>query len=345
MNATEKKDKMITINEIAKLVEGTVSGDGTVRIKGISASDHAGEGDMTFALNDENLKRAGESNASCVMVTRQTANYPKTTVCVNDMKLAMTILYNAMAEISPPQGGSIHLTSVIGKNVNLGKNASIGAFAVIGENAQIGENTRIGDGCNIGKNVRIGNNVRVYPNVTIYADIVIHNKVIIHSGTVIGADGFGYLPMGAKTYKVPQLGTVIIEDNVEIGANTCIDRGTFKNTIIGKGTKLDNLVQVAHNVELGENIMAAAQTGIAGSTTVGANTLIGGQAGISDNISIGKNVKIGAKTAVHGSVEDDLVIWGYPYREAGDAKKLHGLFSIFLKNMKKIRKLIRELPE
>lgn len=336
---------MITINEMAKLINGTVTGDGTVRIKGISSSDYAVEGDVTFAVNEESLKKAGKSKASCVMVLRETANYPKTTVCVGDIKLAMTILYNAMAEMLPTQEGKVHPTSIIGKDVKIGKNVLIEPFAVIGENARLGENVRIGAACNIGNTVRIGNNVRVYPNVTIYDNVVIHNNVTIHSGTVIGADGFGYVPMNGKTYKVPQLGTVIIEDNVEIGANTCIDRGTFKNTIIGKGTKLDNLVQVAHNVELGKNIMGAAQTGIAGSTKIGENTLIGGQVGIADNISIGKNVKIGAKTGVHGSLRDDITVWGYPYREAVDTKKLHALLSLFLKNMKKIRKLLRELPD
>ncbi len=336
---------MITVNDVAKLVSGKVLGDGKTPVKGIAPSALAEEGDITFAMSEADLKQAGKSRASCVLTNAEVTDYPKTVLRVEDMKLAMTVLYNAMLEMRPPAKGVVHPTAVIAENASLGKNVSVGPNAVIGEGAQISDNTAISANCVVGKGVKVGQNVCLYPNVTIYDHVIIGDRVTIHSGTVIGADGFGYIPKDGKVYKVPQMGTVVIEDNVEIGANTCIDRGTFKNTVIGKEVKIDNLVQIAHNVEVQNNVFIAGLTGIAGSATIGENTMIGGNVGIADHVIVGKNVKIGAKTGVHGHVRDNEVIFGYPYREAGDAKKLYGLLSLLIKHASKFRKLLRDHPD
>ncbi|RKY41729.1 MAG: UDP-3-O-(3-hydroxymyristoyl)glucosamine N-acyltransferase [Candidatus Makaraimicrobium thalassicum] len=336
---------MITVNEIAKLVDGTVGGDGGIHIKGMASSRFAEEGDITFALDGEELERAGKSRASCVLTMVDMENYPKTTLRVGDMKLAITMLYNAMLEMKPPGKGVIHPAAVIAKSAGLGRDVSIGPNAVIGEAARIGDNTTVSANCVIGKNVTIGQRSCLYPNVTVYDCSVIGDRVIIHSGSVIGADGFGYVPREGKIYKVPQMGNVVIEDDVEIGANSCVDRGTFTSTVIGRGVKLDNQVQIAHNVKLGRNVIIAGQSAVAGSSTVGDNTMLGGQVGITDHVSIGSNVKAGAKTGITGNVKDDKVIFGYPAREVADARKLFALLSLLLKNARKFRALLRNSPD
>jgi UDP-3-O-[3-hydroxymyristoyl] glucosamine N-acyltransferase len=171
------------------------------------------------------------------------------------------------------------------------------------------------------------------------------DRVTVHSGSVIGADGFGYVPKEGKIYKVPQMGNVVIEDDCEIGANSCIDRGTFASTVIGKGTKIDNLVQVAHNVKLGRNVLIAGQTGLSGSVSVGDNTMIGGQVGVADHVRIGNNVKLGAKAGVSGTVEDNKVLLRNPARDPLKTRKLDGILSLLVKNAKKVKTFIRNLPE
>jgi UDP-3-O-[3-hydroxymyristoyl] glucosamine N-acyltransferase len=318
---------MITVNEIAKMVGGIVEGDGNISINGMAPIAFARSGDLTFALSEEDFKKIEGSQASCVLTTEEAPSLSKTSLRIKDPKLAMTILYNAMVELKPLGKGIIHPSAVVADSAALGENVSVGANCVIGENVKIGTATVL------------------YPNVTVYDNVIIGSKVIIHSGAVIGADGYGFIPKDGKIYKVPQMGSVIIEDDVEIGANTCVDRGTFTNTVIGKGSKLDNLVQIAHNVKAGKNVLVAGQSGIGGSSTVGDNTMMGGNVGISDHVKVGKNVKIGGKTGVHGHVKDDAVIFGYPFRPAADARKAFALISLFLKHAKKIRKFIRSLPE
>jgi UDP-3-O-[3-hydroxymyristoyl] glucosamine N-acyltransferase len=336
---------MVTVNEVAKLVGGTIVGDGGVQVKGMAPSDFAEEGDITFAFDKEGLERAGKSKASCVLATTGIENYPKTILQVGDMKLALMVLYNAMLEMKPPRKGMIHPTAIIPKSAVLGKNVSIGPNVVMDEAVHIGDNTTVSANCVIGKNVTIGQDSCLYPSVTVYEKTVIGNKVIIHSGTVIGSDGFGYLPKEGKIYKVPQMGNVVIEDDVEIGANSCVDKGTFATTVIGKGTKIDNLVQIAHNVRLGKNVIVAGQSGIAGSSIVGDNTMMGGNVGVADHAKIGSNVKIGAKTGVHGHVGDNKTIFGYPFMEASDAKKLYALLYLLVKNAKKFKEFLKELSD
>ncbi|MEA3489825.1 MAG: UDP-3-O-(3-hydroxymyristoyl)glucosamine N-acyltransferase [Candidatus Omnitrophota bacterium] len=335
---------MFTVNDIVKFTGGTVIGDGKVPISGISSCVFAEEGDITFAQDDKGLEEAKKSNASCVITTAETENYPKTVLRVDDLKKALTMLYNAMLELSPPKKGDIHPSAVIAESARLGDNVSIGPYAVIEEDAFISDNAAIGANCFIGNGVTVGRNARVYPNVVLYEHTVLGNDVTIHAGTVIGADGFGYIPKDGKIYKVPQMGNVIIEDGVEIGANVCIDRGTFDKTVIEKGSKIDNLVQIAHNVKLGKNVLIAAFSGVAGSVTIGENTMIGGQVGIAEHVNIGKNVKLGARAGVSGTVEDGKVLLRNPARSPSDVRKLDGLLCLLIKHSDKFKAFLRKLP-
>jgi UDP-3-O-[3-hydroxymyristoyl] glucosamine N-acyltransferase len=336
---------MITVNEMAKLVEGIVEGDGNTSIKGIAPLAFAEEGDLTFALSEEELKKAEGTAASCVLTTMEAPRLSKTLLRIKDPKTSITIIYNAMLGLKPPRKGTIHSSAIISKSAKLGKNVSIGPGAVIGDNARIGDNSTIAANCVFGNDVSVGERTYIYPNVTIYDHTVIGNNVIIHSGAVIGSDGYGFIPKDGKIYKVPQMGRVIIEDDVEVGANTCIDRGTFENTVIGKGTKLDNFIQIAHNVKLGKNVLIAAQCGIAGSATVGDNTMMGGQVGVADHANIGKNVKIGAKAGISGTVRDDEILLRNPARSPLEVRKLDSILSLLVKNAKKVKAFIRKLPE
>ncbi|MDD5634249.1 MAG: UDP-3-O-(3-hydroxymyristoyl)glucosamine N-acyltransferase [Candidatus Omnitrophica bacterium] len=333
---------MITLKHVAQFINGTVIGDENLIVTGMTSCDLAKEGDITFAMDGKDLERVKSSKAGCVLTSTDVENYPKTILKVKDMKLAMTMMYNAMLELMPPEKGVVHATAVIGENVKLGNNVAVGAYAVIDKGSEIGDDAKIGPHCYIGKNVRIGKGTRLFAKVTVYDNTVIGNRGVIHAGVVIGADGFGFIPQGGKIYKVPQMGQVMIGDNVEIGANACIDRGTFANTIIGDNVKIDNLVQIAHNVKVERNVMIAALTGIAGSCTIGEGTLLGGMVGVSDHVSVGKNVKAGAKTGIHNDVEDNKIVFGYPSREASEARKLHGLLSLIIRNERKVKKLLRE---
>lgn len=334
---------MITVNDIARMVGGDVQGDGDVEILGMVPAGFARSGDLTFALDESQMKVAEKSEASCVLTTVKTTDFPKTILRVNNIKEALTVLYNAMLEMKLPRTGVIHPTAVIDKTAVLGENVSAGPYAVIGKNTKIGDNSIIDANCAIGENVTIGTLTHLYPNVTAYDYSVIGNNVTLHSGTVIGSDGFGYIPKEGRILKVPQLSSVVIEDDVEIGANSCVDRGTFTNTVIGKGTKIDNLVQVAHNVKIGKNVLIAGQAGIAGSSTVGDNTMMGGQSGISDHVNVGKNAKIGAQSGVMKDAEKDgAVLFGCPARDAREQMKQIAFVAWLYKNTVKIRKLLKK---
>jgi len=333
------------VKEIAELVRGEVIGDGEIEIRGIMAAPFAKEGDITFMLDPGQLEVTAESGASCVLTTIETKNFPKTVLRVKDLKTSMTVLYNAMIKIKTPKPGTIHSTAVIASTAVLGTNVSIGACAVIGGSTRIGSNTVIGANCSIGENVLIGTNSQVYPNVTLYDFSVIGNNVTIHAGVVLGADGFGYVPKDGEIFKVPQLGKVVIEDNVEIGANACIDRGTFTETVINKGTKIDNLVQIAHNVKIGKNTFVAGITGIAGSVEIGDNVMIGGHVGVADHIKIGTGAKIGGKSGIIQDVKPNSTVFGYPAGNGREMLKQFAFIKWLTGKAGKIRKLLKDMPE
>ncbi len=336
---------MFTVDQIAGLVKGAVIGDGKVTIKGMAACNSAEKGDVTFATDAKSLEYAGKSKASCVLTETEISEFPKTQLKVKNLKEAVTILYNVMLEMEKAPEGNIHPEAIVDGSARLGENVTIGPGATVGAETAIGKNTVIGANCAIGSNVVIGDRSKVYANVTIYDGMQLGNKVIIHSGTVIGADGFGYVPAGEKIYKVPQMGKVIIQDNVEIGANSCVDRGTFEDTVIGENTKMDNFVQIAHNVKIGKNNLIASQTGIAGSTSTGENVMMGGQVGIADHVKIGNNVKLAANTGISGNVKDGEVRLRYPARSPLETKKLDRLMILMLRNADKFGKFLKDLSK
>jgi UDP-3-O-[3-hydroxymyristoyl] glucosamine N-acyltransferase len=336
------RGKMIKLKEIASLVNGALQGDGEIEISGLTDVRFASSWDITFAADIDQLNAAKKSEAACVVTALDAVDYPKSILKVKDIKTALVIIYNTMLSLAPACSEGIHSSAIISESAIIEKDVTVGPNAVIGDNSKIGAASTISATCVIGKDVNIGEACYIHPGVKIYNRSTIGKNVIIHAGSVIGADGFGYVPKGDKIFKVPQLGRVIIGDNVEIGANTCIDKGAFSDTIVGDGTKLDNLVQIGHNVEIGRNVLIAAQMGIGGSATVGDNTMTGGQAGIGDHINVGKNVKIAAKTGVIRNVESGATLFGYPARDAREAMKKEAVIWWVYKNIKQIRNAIKQ---
>jgi len=335
----------ISAAEIAKFIGGEVAGDGSAKINDMSSVAFCKPGNITFASNEEDLAAAEKSPASCILTTVKKEKYAKTAIVVDDMKKALTMMYNAMLELKPRPKGEVHPTAVISQSARIGRNAMVGPYAVIEDDVKIGDNARIGSGCFVGKETVMGDLCELFSNVVLYPQTVLGDKVTIHAGSVIGADGFGYVPRGEKIYKVPQMGNVIIGDNVEIGANSCVDRGTFTTTVIGSSTKLDNLVQVAHNVKIGKAVLIAAHVGIGGSTEIGDNTMIGGSVGVSDHVTMGNNVKVGGKSGVHGKIKDGVTVMGYPAIDADDFRKFMAARSLLVKHLSRLKKLIRQTPD
>ncbi|HLM60379.1 MAG TPA: UDP-3-O-(3-hydroxymyristoyl)glucosamine N-acyltransferase, partial [Pyrinomonadaceae bacterium] len=270
------------IDEIADFLEGNLSGDGTREIFRVASLETALENEISFLEKTESAESAAETKATCLLVPKNfDAPLPCSFIRVENPKLA----FARIAEILHPakkRQAEIHSTAIIAGNARIGKDIFIGAFACVGENSEIGDGTEIRAGAKIGDDVKIGNGCVIHPNVYIEDNSRIGNNVILHAGVVIGADGFGFVRGKDRYVKFPQIGTVVIEDNVEIGANSCVDRGALGETRIGEGTKIDNLVQVAHNVRIGKRVIIASQTGISGSTVIEDDCIIGGQVGFGD---------------------------------------------------------------
>lgn len=311
----------ISIESIAKTVGCEFEGDGEKIICGAAPFDNALSDQIALAENAKFIKRINQTKAGAVII-------PKSFLGSNKIASSKNLIFSENPRVAFAKICSIfapvssmnfifkpeHISSdaCIGNNFAGGENLVISPFVVIGENATIGDRTKLYPNVVIGNDVVIGKDVMIYPNVTIYDRCIIGNNVIIHSGTVIGSDGFGFAPDGKKYYKVPQTGIVQIDDDVEIGAGNTIDRATFGKTWIKKGVKTDNLVQIAHNVTVGENSVIVAQVGISGSTFIGKNAVIAGQAGISGHISIGDNVTIGPKAGIAKSIDNGQVVSGAP---------------------------------
>jgi UDP-3-O-[3-hydroxymyristoyl] glucosamine N-acyltransferase len=302
-----------TAQEIAQYVGGDVRGDGRTELDSIASLKNAGPSDLSYA--DEKFhSEVGASRAGCVLV-KYGEWALKTVILVKNPKLAFAraaawLLAEAEQEIG------IHPSATVAPTAVLGERVKVAAGAVLESGVSVGDHTIIEAGCYVGKNTIIGSYCKLYPRVVIYKNVAIGNRVIIHAGAVIGADGFGFVNDGAVHVKFPQIGKVVIEDDVEIGANTCIDRGSLETTIIRRGVKLDNLIQIAHNVEIGENTVIAAQTGISGSSTLGAGCIIGGQVGMGEHARLDDNTIIGGQGGVLNGkhVRGGEVLWGTPVR-------------------------------
>jgi UDP-3-O-[3-hydroxymyristoyl] glucosamine N-acyltransferase len=313
-----------TLNEIAKLLDGTVIGDGDTIITGVCGIKEAKEGDITFVANPKYLGLMRHTRASAIITSSEVKDAPKPIVCTENPSLAFAKLVSLLApnKVKHPAAG-IHPTAIIGERVRLGKDVAIHAYVVIEDDVAIGDGTIVYAGVYIGHHTQIGGDSLIYPNVSIRERVTIGNRVIIHSGTVIGSDGFGFATVKGVHQRIPQIGTVVIEDDVEIGSNVTIDRARFDKTVIGRGTKIDNLVQIAHNVVIGENSIIVAQTGISGSTVIGKGVILAGQSGVVGHITIGDNAIVAAQAGVTKSVKPDTKVSGYPAKPHHIAKRVN----------------------
>ncbi len=328
--------------QIADFLNGEVEGNEDVKVNTISKIEEAQPGSLSFLANPAYAPWIYKTKASIILVN----NDFKPENAVNSTIVRVENAYNALAELlnmyrqSMPEKQGISSLASVADNAKLGKDIYIADFAYVDKNVIIGSKAKIYPHCYIGENVSIGENTIIYPGVKVYDNCVIGNDCTIHSGAVIGADGFGFAPQSDSNYKkIAQIGNVILEDHVEIGANTTIDRATMGSTVVKRGVKLDNLIQVAHNVVIGENTVIAAQSGIAGSSKVGKNCMIGGQVGISGHINIGDEVKIAAQSGLSSGVRNGKIIMGAP---AFDHDKFIKSY-IHFRNLEKIVKRIDEL--
>jgi UDP-3-O-[3-hydroxymyristoyl] glucosamine N-acyltransferase len=316
-----------TIKHLAELVNGEIIGDETLLIRGVSSLDKSKLGDIVFVENTKFLTSALSSLASAIILSKKIAlneNKEKTFILVDQPKLAFAKIISKICPTAKVIPG-IHTTAIISESAQLALGIAIGSYSVIGANTKVGENSSIGIHCVIGENVEIGNDCVIHSNVTIYDNVKIRDRVIIHSGTVIGSDGFGYVFHQGKYHKFPQVGDVLIENDVEIGSNVSIDRGALDSTIIGEGTKIDNLVQIAHNVRIGKNCVLAAQVGVSGSSVIEDNAIVGGQVGIADHVRIETGAIIGAQAGIPTGkiIRRGLTVWGTPARPIEDFKKIY----------------------
>ncbi len=330
-----------TASQIAGFIDGKIIGDENALIYGVSPIERGEKGHLSFVAQ-ERFAPYLESTACSVLVVSERLlsdkKYSPTIIAVEDAYLSFQVLMNIYDQMRGrktgiEQGSNIHETAVIGEDVY------VGSFTYISEKARIGKGSQIHPQVYIGKNVKIGENCRIDSGVRIYDYSVVGDNCTIHANSVIGSDGFGFQPSAKGYSKIPQLGNVVIEDDVEIGSNCSIDRGTIGSTIIGRGTKIDNLIQIAHNVNIGKNNVIAAQAGIAGSTTIGDWNMIGGQVGIVGHINIGNKVKVQAQSGVNSNAKDGEVLYGSPAINAGDYRRNYVHFRNFTDIIKRINKL------
>lgn len=330
-----------TASQIAELINGRIIGDENAQITGVSPIEQGEEGHLSFIGQDRFSHFIDETKCSVLIVSEKLItkdSYPSTVIVVEDAYLSFQVLMNLYQEMQTKRSG-IEEGSFFHETARIGEGVYIGAFTYVSEKAKIGDGTMVFPQVYIGKGVKIGKNCKIDSGTRIYDYCVIGDNCVIHSNTVIGGDGFGFQPTSEGFKKIPQLGNVIIEDDVEIGSNCAIDRATIGSTIIGKGTKIDNLIQIAHNVKIGQNNVIAAQAGIAGSTIIGDWNQIGGQVGIVGHIKIGNQVKIQAQSGVNNSVEDKEILYGSPAIPAGDFRRSYVHFRNFNEVVKRINNL------
>jgi UDP-3-O-[3-hydroxymyristoyl] glucosamine N-acyltransferase len=334
----------MTVREIAHFVNGSADGDATREIHGVASLDTAGPSDLTFATDARALGQAAHSHAGCILVPQGHSLEARTTVAVAEPKLAFI---RAAARLIPPAWypEGIDPTAVVMSQVVLGPGVSVGPHCVIQTGSRVGARTRLAAGVVVGEGAEIGEDCVLQPVVTIYPRARIGNRVILHAGVVIGGDGFGYVFAEGRHNKFPQLGGVIIEDDVEIGCNSTVDRGSLGTTVIGEGTKIDNLVQIAHNVRIGKHCVIVAQTGISGSVSVGDYAVIGGQVGIGDHVTIeeGATIASGGGVLPGKIVRKGSVIWGVPGRPLAVFKRQYAHLSRLPELARRVSELERRL--
>jgi len=309
-----------TTAEIAKHLEGEVLGDASATLKGFAPADSARPGDLTFAENEDFFDRAVNSTATAIIADQRFTSTKKILIRVSNARVAFA---KAMALFFPERTftGGVHPTAVVAPSAQIDSTAHIGPHCAIGERVRIGARTVLQGGNFIGEDSKLGDDVNLFPNVTVYPRTEIGRRVRIHANTVIGSDGFGYVQDGDIHRKVPQIGNVVVGDDVEIGAGVMIDRGALGSTVIGQGTKIDNLVQIGHNVEIGEGCLLVAQVGIAGSSKIGNYVVLAGQAGVAGHLTIGNKVTVTAKSGVMHDIPDGEKWFGIPAQSDKQGKR------------------------
>lgn len=342
----------ITVAEIAKWIDATVDGDESVVISGLAKIEQAQSGQLSFIANPKYVKYAETTGASAILVNEDFPKSSKTLLRSKNPYYAFLKIAQRFYQQAPQIEPGVHPTACLGENVTLGADIAIGPYVFVGSNSLISDRTVIFPGVFIGNRVEIGSDCLIYPHVSIREECRIGNRCILHMGAVIGSDGFGYAFENGVFNKLPQMGIVVLEDDVEIGANTTIDRATMGETLIKKGAKLDNLIQIAHNVEIGQHAALAGQVGISGSTKVGNYVQVGGQAGFVGHITIGDRAKIGAQCGVTKSVPEGEFYTGYParpfrteMRELASLGKLPELLRRFRQLEEKIAELETKIKE
>ncbi len=334
-----------TLKEIAAIVNGEIVGDGDIVVTGICGIKEAQKGDLTFVANSRYLPLMNQTKASAIITSRDVKKAPKPIIRTENPSMAFAKMVGLMApnEVNKPKG--IHPTAVIGEKVKIGRNVALQAYVVIEDNVEIKDSTTLYAGAYVGHHTKIGKDCTIYPYVIIRERVVIGDRVIIHGGTVIGSDGFGFSTVKGVHQRIPQIGSVVIEDDVEIGANVTIDRARFDKTIIKKGTKIDNLVQIAHNVIVGEHSIIVAQSGISGSATIGNNVTLAGQSGVIGHVSIGDNVVVGGKSGVTKSIPPNSCVSGFPAKSHTVAKRINACVQNLPDLYKKIKAMEEEIEK
>lgn len=310
--------RRIAASEIAALTGGRLVGPGAVTVAGVAPLERAGPGDLSFLASTRYLADFQRTSASVVLVDpalEGAEGGPATRIIVAEPHAALLAVLPVLYPQAVWEPG-VHRTAVVGRGTTWQEPVEIGPHAVLGSEAQLGRNVRIGAGCVIGDGVALGDDTQLFPGVTVYAGTALGKRVIVHAGAVLGSDGFGYIPgKGGEAHrKIPHVGRCFIGDDVEIGANTCIDRGSVDDTVIGSGTKIDNLVHVAHNVHVGARCLIMAEAGLAGSVQVEDDVIIGGQAGVADHVTVGRGARLLVQSGTIADVPPDATVSGYPAR-------------------------------
>jgi UDP-3-O-[3-hydroxymyristoyl] glucosamine N-acyltransferase len=315
---TAEGGRQITAGELAALTGGQLLGSADVAVDGLAALDRAGASDLSFLVTRRYLPYFQQSRAAVVLCKPEFADEqggPACRVVVADPQVALLAVL-PMLYPEPAWTPGVHPTAVIGRHTAWEEPVAIGPYVVLGDGVRLGRSVRIGAGCVLGDGVVVGNDVRLHPQVVCYSGTVLGDRVIVHAGARLGSDGFGYIPgeSGAAARKIPQIGRCIVGEDVEIGANTTIDRGSVDDTTIGAGTKIDNLVQVAHNVRIGARCLIASQVGIAGSVQLEDDVMVAGQAGVGDHRRVGRGAQLTGGASVYGDIEAEATVSGYPAR-------------------------------
>tara|TARA_B100000780_G_C21109629_1_gene448326 strand:+ start:487 stop:1536 length:1050 start_codon:yes stop_codon:yes gene_type:complete len=337
--------------QIAELIQGELQGSESITVNNLSKIDQGVPNTLSFLYNAEFANHLYTTDASVIITSKginltQELAADKAVIWVDDARMAFAQILSVYKQQRQQSRKGIHPTAHIDESAKIGENVYIGPYVIVESNSTIGDNTFVYANTTIGENVQIGSDCLIYTNVSVYDDSVIGNDCILQSGAVIGGDGFGFQPNQENNYtKIVHIGNVILEDHVEIGANTTIDKATLGSTIIRKGAKLDNLIQVGHNVEIGENTVIAAQTGVAGSTIIGKNCMIGGQVGFAGHQKIADGVKIAAKTGVPKDLESEGIFQGIPAMPIGDFRRSHVMYKNLPKLGSDIKELKKELEE